>query len=409
MIGSLEGLHRAVFDGAVDGILVTDETGKILIANESAHRQFGYGEGELVGTMIHELFPDDLGVEEDECPPELPQNLVLAFAGLSFEVRACHRDGRKVPVEVAVSCIALGPQTAYTLIARDASARIKVEEERQRLQLQLAQSQKLESVGQLAAGVAHEINTPTQYVGDNLQFLKESFDELIAVTDGYFELLKKGPAEGVDLAAEADRRREDGEYEYLVEEVPSAIDQAIEGIRQIAQIVSAMKAFCHPGSQEVAPVDLNAALENTISVARNEWKYVSKVALDLDRDLPPVPCSENELKQVFVNIIVNAAHAIEEHRGRHPQELGEIIVRTRVVGRDAEVSISDNGPGIPDDVAARIFDPFFTTKAVGKGTGQGLAIARSIVVDKHAGRIEVRRSAAGGAEFAIRLPLSLEV
>ncbi len=267
-------------------------------------------------------------------------------------------------------------------------------EERDRLEDNLRQAQKLEAIGQLAAGIAHEINTPTQYVGDNLRFLKESFGEL----DGLLEQLVEGGG------APARKALEDADFDYLKEEIPRALNQSLEGVDRVAKIVRAMKEFSHPAREKTA-TDLNRAIQSTITVASNEWKYVAEVELDLDANLPSVHCSPAEFNQVVLNIVVNAAHAISDVVGDGAKGKGKIRVKTRPDGDWAIVEISDSGCGMPAHIQQRIFDPFFTTKEVGKGTGQGLAIAHNVIVDKHGGTIKVVSSPGAGTTFIIRLPI----
>jgi signal transduction histidine kinase len=193
---------------------------------------------------------------------------------------------------------------------------------------------------------------------------------------------------------------------YLCEEIPKAIAQSLDGIQRIAKIVGAMKEFSHPG-QERTPTDINHAITNTITVATNEWKYVAKIETDLDSTLPAVPVVPGEFNQVILNIIVNAAHAIAQARGRDETRMGKICISTRRAPEWAEILISDDGCGMPPHVQERIFDPFFTTKAVGKGTGQGLSIAHNVIVKKHRGSILVSSEPGRGTTFTIRLPLEI--
>ena len=267
----------------------------------------------------------------------------------------------------------------------------------QRTQAQLLQAQKLEAVGQLAAGVAHEINTPMQYIGDNTRFLEKAFIELTSILDQ------------LDLStiAEPSVRR----LRMLRERVPRAVAGTIEGVESVARIVQAMKEFSHTGACELSPCDLNHCVTTAIDVARNEWKYVADLALDLAADLPLVPGMQRDLNQALLNIIVNAAHAVGERGAAGGAGKGTIAVRTWADASWVHIAIADNGPGIPEAILDRLFDPFFTTKPVGKGTGQGLAITRAIVVDKHRGQLAVvspwpAASAPdhAGACFTIRLP-----
>jgi signal transduction histidine kinase len=193
---------------------------------------------------------------------------------------------------------------------------------------------------------------------------------------------------------------------YLMEEVPKALTQSIEGIERISRIVRAMKEFAHPDAGEKVAVDLHKAIESTVTVSRNEWKYVADLTTDFDPALPLVPCRPGEINQVILKLIINAAHAVGDAvRGRGAK--GTITVRTRLAGEWAEIWIADTGVGIPEDIQDKIFDPFFTTKEVGKGTGQGLAIARSVIVERHGGTLTFDTDVGKGTTFIIRLPLSL--
>ena len=278
--------------------------------------------------------------------------------------------------------------------------RTVVEEKAQR-EIDMVHSQKLESLGTLAGGVAHEINTPIQYIGNNLEFLQEASDEVLLI-------LKKCDQLSGSLASLPPEFAELGEIiadvdpEYLAEEIPASLMQSLKGANHIRDIVMAIKEYSHPGSKTKTPVDLNNALRNVITVARIQWKDCAEVSTDLDPDLPLVNCLPGELNQVVLNLIVNAAQAIEDVAG---EEKGSIIVSTWRDDQWAEIAIRDSGPGISEEHLAKIFEPFFTTKEPGKGTGQGLAIAHAIVTSKHGGELSVRSTVGEGTEFNIRLPL----
>ena len=278
---------------------------------------------------------------------------------------------------------------------------------RHETEAQLLQAHKLESVGQLAAGIAHEINTPTQFVSSNVDFLDESFGDLSELLSLFVELLGKLKEGAVadDYIAEIEDSIEEVDLEYLLEEIPTAIAQSRDGVKRVATIVSAMKEFSHPGGDTKEEVNLNQILKTTSIVARNEWKYVADLELELDETLRPTRCLSDEMGQVFLNIIVNAAHAIEEKLGKNPEgDKGQIRVMTRQGDGMAEIRISDTGAGIPLRAQHRIFDPFFTTKKVGKGTGQGLAIAHTVVTKKHGGTIHFETGKEKGTTFIIQLP-----
>ena len=275
--------------------------------------------------------------------------------------------------------------------------------QRSTIEVELRQAQKLESVGRLASGIAHEINTPVQFVSDSCAFLEAATADVLKVVAGHREILEGLERGTVDArAALLGTRGLDAEHdvEYLAEQIPLAIQRALLGLHRVSAIVRAMKEFAFPDRRDQAPFDLNRAITSTLTVARNEYKYVAEVETDLG-ELPLVVCHIGELNQVFLNIVVNAAHAIEARR----PEVGKILIRTAVVGDAVQITIEDNGCGIPDAVIDKIFDPFFTTKEIGKGTGQGLAIARAVVVDKHRGKLEVTSQIGQGTTFTIMLPI----
>ena len=279
--------------------------------------------------------------------------------------------------------------------------------ERKRLEQELLQAQKLESIGQLAAGIAHEINTPIQYIGDNSYFLQDAFadiDALIALFDRLLDAANDGKATE-SLVRQVQAKRNDIELGYLTEEIPKAIHQSLEGVERVANIVGAMEEFSHPGRKEKQAVDLNHAIQSTLTISRNEWKYVADVVTDLDPHLPPVFCLPTEINQVVLNVVVNAAHAVADALHSRPKPRGTITVRARRCGYWAEIRVEDTGTGIPESIQPRVFDPFFTTKDVGQGSGQGLAIARSIIVDRHGGTIRFETVLNQGTTFVIRLPI----
>ena len=293
-----------------------------------------------------------------------------------------------------------GQSSGFVLLASDIT-------QRRALEAQLRQAQKLESIGQLAAGIAHEINTPTQYVGDNTRFLQDTFTELLPL----FHALRQTLAEAGPLSAgllETTRSAiAQADLDYLEAEIPVAIAQSLEGIERVSKIVRAMKNFSHPGSTEKVATDLNRAIDSTITVSRNEWKYVAEMATDFAPDLPLVPCLPAEFNQVILNLITNAAHAIAGVVGDAGAK-GSITVSTRRDGDWVEIRVADTGTGISPDAQAKVFDPFFTTKEVGRGTGQGLAIAHAVIVDKHGGSIHFESVVGEGTTFVIRLPLHIE-
>jgi two-component system NtrC family sensor kinase len=302
---------------------------------------------------------------------------------------------------------ASGVLLGYVGTVEDITARKSIESERNAIEVQLRHAQKLEAIGQLAAGIAHEINTPTQYIGDNTRFIRDAFADLTKLLASYEELLLGCKQESVNpqLIADAESARQAADLDYIQVEIPKAIQQSLEGIERVATIVRAMKEFSHPGTGQKSAVDLNHAIESTITVARNEWKYVADVVRHFDPKLPPVPCLAGEFNQVILNLIINATHTIADVIGDGSKGKGTITITTRQDKEWAEIRVQDTGAGIPEKIRNRIFEPFFTTKGVGKGTGQGLAISRSVVVDKHGGTIAFETQAGKGTTFIIRLPI----
>jgi len=277
--------------------------------------------------------------------------------------------------------------------------------ELRRLERELTAAQKLESVGRLAAGVAHEINTPLQFVTDNVQFVRTSMEDIGGVIAAY-RSLQETVATGGDVTAAALRARDaeqKADLDYLIDNTPLAIGDAVEGLGRITTIVRSMKEFAHPDQAQKTFADLNQAIKSTLVIAHNEYKYVAEMQTDFG-ELPPVQCYLGEINQVVLNLLVNASHAIGDVVGNSGR-MGKIVVRTRHLHDEVEIAISDTGGGIPESAREKLYDPFFTTKAVGKGTGQGLAIARSVVVNKHAGSLRFETELGVGTTFFIRLPI----
>ncbi len=289
---------------------------------------------------------------------------------------------------------------------RQAHESLKVETtSRQQMEVELRQAQKLEAVGRLASGIAHEINTPVQFVSDSVHFLKDGLGDLAGLVERYHAVLDAaadGPhAPLVQAARDAEA---EADLDYLLERMPQAATRALEGLGRVAVIVKSMKEFAHPGAKEKSPVDLNRAIQSTLVIARNEYKYVAELVTSYG-ELPPVECLVADVNQVVLNLVVNAAHAIGDVV-KGTDRKGTIRVETRQEGDFVQVSVSDTGTGIPTDVQQRVFDPFFTTKELGRGTGQGLAIARSVVVDKHQGELTFETTPGQGTTFHVRLPIS---
>jgi PAS domain S-box-containing protein len=293
-------------------------------------------------------------------------------------------------------------------ISKDITAMKDAEAERQMIELQLRQAQKMEAIGQLAAGIAHEINTPTQYVGDNTRFLKDAFDNIASLLRSHGELLAAARQNALtpEIVEHAGEVLAASDLEYLFAQIPQAIQETLEGVERVTKIVRAMKEFSHPGGKEKGAADLNKAIESTVTVARNEWKYVSDLKLDLDPELPLVPCFISEFNQAMLNLVVNAAHAIGDVVKQTPGTKGVITVQTRRNQGSVVVRVSDTGGGIAEAHRPHIFEPFFTTKEVGKGSGQGLAFVYNSIVKKHGGTVTFETQTGKGTTFIIHLPVN---
>ena len=377
-------------------VIIVDETGSITRANPASAELLQVSDvKELIGSSIMSFIRNDEGQRI---------STVLDLLGDHREVTILNEGGHDRYALLAAAELVCdeGELQSIVCVAADIS-------DKKRMEVELRHAQKLESVGQLAAGIAHEINTPIQFVGDSLTFLQESHQDVAELRSPYDELMTAAEqhADLKPLLERIKEAEEDIDREFLDEETPGAFRRAIAGIDRVAKIVSAMKEFAHPGDQEMAPADLNRAISTTLTVAKAEYKYVAELETDL-QDLPPVVCHLGDINQVVLNLVVNAAHAIEA-RLAGSDERGKIMVATRRDGSFVEVSVSDDGSGIPDDVVKRIFDPFFTTKAVGRGTGQGLALTHSIIVERHGGEVSVETVLGEGTTFHVRIPIESEV
>jgi len=373
--------------------------------NRAAQMIFFYSEAVAIGRNIEDLldFADSelIFVDYVEASILEPSCALLEMIGI-------RSDGSSFPIELTISKADLSERAMIIVSVRDITKRREAEAEWSSMEIQLRQALKLEAIGQLAAGIAHEINTPIQFVGDNTRFFRDSFidiERLATVRDRLMAAARRGSVP-VELIAECEKIAEEIDFSYLREEIPQAVEQTLEGIERVAGIVRAMNEFSHPGVEEKTSIDINAAIQSTVTVSRNEWKYVAELEVDLDPDLLLVPCFPGDFNQVILNIVVNAAHAIRDASELEGADKGLIQIATRRKGDWVQISISDTGTGMPDEVRSRIFDPFFTTKKVGQGTGQGLAIAYSVVVDKHSGSIEVESQMGKGTTFVIRLPMA---
>lgn len=376
-------------------VVITNLQGTITYVNHKFLESTGYSIPEVIGRNPRIL-------KSGHSPQETYQHLwatILDGKEWRGEFRNKKKNGEIYWESAAISPVfdQNGAISHFLAIEEDIT-------ERRRLESELRQAQKLEGIGQLAAGIAHEINTPTQFVMDNLSFLLESYEAVFKLLKLYRAVLRT-PSESREgwISPEIDDAESACDLDFTCEEVPKAIAQSIDGARRVANIVRAMKEFSHPDAADKVETDLNKSITSTITVARNEWKYVSAVVTEFDPSLPLVVCYPGDINQVVLNLIVNAAHSIKA-KVQH-DEKGEIVVRTRLQGEFVEIAVSDTGTGIPEAIRGRIFEPFFTTKEVGQGTGQGLSFAHGVVVKKHRGRIWFESEVGKGTTFFVQLPI----
>ncbi|HJW42931.1 MAG TPA: PAS domain S-box protein [Geothrix sp.] len=400
-----ENLFRLITEHAADLIGLTNKDGRRVYCSPSYTSLLGYTSEELVQHSPLEIIHEE---DRDRMRRTIQAIIDGHCDSITMKVRLIRKDGSSARFESHMVAIRDGEKKGSSggllVISRDISEREAAEQARQRMEVELRHAQKLESIGQLAAGIAHEINTPIQYIGDNLRFIQEAAGELLGALDAVPPQDPGGAVPEAELRA-LRQRLAAADLDYLRSELPKATRQSLEGVARVSRIVGAMKEFSHPGSESKTLADLNRAIESTVTVSRNEWKYIADLVLELDPNLPAVPCHSGEINQVVLNLIVNAAHAIGDRVGNSGQK-GRITVRTQVEADRVAIQVEDTGGGIPEAIRDRVFDPFFTTKGVGRGSGQGLAIAHSVVVDKHGGTIGFETEPGQGTLFTIHLPLA---
>ena len=388
--------YRQLFSRSLAGMSQSTLDGQLIDCNDALARILGLASrGEVIGRFAHSLYVD--AAQRDTWIRQLETE--RAVAGFEHQLKRANGD----LVWVVESASIVDSSTDGQRIIEGTLIDIS---RQKRLETDLHQALKLESVGRLAAGVAHEINTPVQFVSDSLHFVREATADLTQLISTYRDALQ-AIATGTtadDAAGFVAEAKSKADLDYVLDNLPAALDRSLDGLNRVSVIVRSMKDFAHPDQTAMEDLDLNRAIESTLVVARNEFKYVADVDTDFG-DLPLVKCHGGEINQVVLNIIVNAAHAIADIV-RDTTARGRITIKTRHQGEDVVISIADTGAGIPEAIRHKVFNPFFTTKEVGKGTGQGLAIARSVVHEKHGGRLDCESEPGSGATFTILLPVA---
>ena len=383
----LENVLRSMFSA----VLITDEAGVLTTVGGATARLTDLSEDDLIGRHLSTVLVVPEGSEpiaadaEGQDPTVEGELLIDGAASIPVLVTASHLVDEQ------------GNRAGDVHVATDIR-------ERKQLEVELAHAHRLESIGELAAGVAHEINTPIQFVSDSVRFLGEVLEDLMAFQSQH-DQLRTAAANVEGCAAiieQLEATAEEIDLEFVQEETPKAVARTVDGLDRVATIVKALKQFSHPGSDEMAPSDLNRIIENTLTVAKNEYKYVAEVEVDLCDDAEII-CHPGDLGQVLINLVVNAAHAINDQVGGSGQ-MGKIVLRTLEADGGLVVEVADTGGGIPAEIQDRVFEPFFTTKEMGKGSGQGLALAHNVIVKKHGGRLGFDVEDGVGTTFRIWLP-----
>ncbi len=378
-----------------DGVISINHFGTITLANQAAEEILQKSNANLLGKNIIEvLLPekkDGCKVNPEQCIKDFMNKWQNKIFKLSIE-----DESKIININSAEIISTSEEHHGYVIVLKDVTKKVKLEN-------QLAMSQKMESIGQLAAGIAHEINTPMQYVGDNTSFFRDSF----SVIFGYLSEIRVKLIEkyGDDSLLILDETSEECDLDFVLEEIPEALNQSDIGIQKVSKIVKAMKDFAHLGEKKKTYNNINHGIEVTSTISKNEWKYHSKLELKLENSLPEIYCLQDELNQAILNMIINSVHSIEEKYKGSNNELGQIVIETSYDDEYVTIKISDNGNGIPEKYLTKIFDPFFTTKEVGKGSGQGLSIAHDVIVNKHRGNIEVNSVIGKGTNIVITLPI----
>ena len=410
-VGALEASSSrlaAILDHTFAGIFVVDEQGCMIEVNRAAKAMFGRTRDNVVGARVQDwMDPKSWAVCETAEASRIEAD-GCQRSEVWHEVQGRRADGSSFPLEFVITRLDFSESHHQIWILRDLTKQHEAEAVQKALELDLQRAQKLEALGTMAGGVAHEINTPVQFIGSNIAYLRDVFDDLLTVIGSYRDLRSSALA-GADLTdalARTAKSEEDADLDGLVADIPDAIAQTEEGVARVSKIVQAIKEFARSGGDEQTPIDVNRAIESMIEVSRGEWGDIADVETRYAENLPPISGDPGKFSQVILNLVVNAAHAIEQQSA--PSK-GRIEIDTRLDGRSVTIEIKDDGCGIPQHLHERIFEPFFTTKDVGKGTGQGLALSYKTVTEHLEGTISLSSDVGHGASFIVRVPGSFGV
>ncbi len=386
-------LLSEIMDVAPDMIITCDEKFRILSGNAMAQRHLRQNETALKKRTIDDFLP---GLSAD-LRRRRPGPFIIENR------RAARHNGDSFPVDIRGYVGPIGENIRYLVFFHDISQRVNAEQKRKQTESQMDEARRLEAIGALSAGIAHEINTPIQFIGDNLDYLEEGLRSIWKSYNRYDALKQAAAVAGCcpEEVAQVDEFNQSVNLTTLIDEIGAALKESRDGIKQVRDIVILMKEFAHPGTDDKDEVDVNAILTNVLAICKNRRKNVADVETKLNGALPRVRCRKGQVQQVFLNLVINAIDAIDEAgKGR-----GRIEIETRAEGEAVQILISDTGCGVPEKLKQKIFDPFFTTKPVGKGTGQGLALAKDCIVKSHGGKLTLVDKPGYATTFLIELPL----
>jgi PAS domain S-box-containing protein len=383
-----------VLDAVRDVAITCDEDYRIETVNSACADILGYAQAEFVGALLTEFIPDLVDY----------RRTLARDAFVIAEIPVRKQGGAFIDAELRGRRTKLHDKPLIVVILHDISGRKSSETITDSIYRQLHEARRLEAVGALASGIAHELNTPIQFIGDNVKFIGHSLDKIYTSYLRYDQLKAECEAHGLlsETVEGLEAFNRAIELPTLAAEIQVAMRETIEGVKQVRDIVLLMREFAHPGTGSQEATDINGVIKGALIICRGRTRNVVSVDADLFPDMAPLMCNRGQVQQVLLNLLVNAVDAIEEKGS----EDGRIRVATSIVGSNCRIEISDNGAGVPSELRGRIFDPFFTTKSVGRGTGQGLALAKEIIVAQHGGRLLLEDRPGFSTSFVIDLPLN---